>query len=134
MRYFKKEGSVHAFDDTQYHLITGEYIEMSAEEIEAHINPQSALSNEEKLALYTASLRPLTRRQFKLALLANSMLDQIDVAIASIKDDYTRSVIQIEYGEGTEFHRTSESVIAMCGLLKLSTEQVNEMWEYALTL
>lgn len=134
MRYFKKDGSVHAFDIDQEHLITDEYIELTAEELDKHLHPAKYLNDDERLALHTVSLKPLTRRQFKLALLANNMLDQIDTAIAAIEDNYIRSVIHIEYTEGTEFHRQSESVIAMCELLQLDEKQVNEMWEYALTL
>ena len=134
MRYFKKDGSIHAFDEDQEHLITDEYVELTAEELDKHLYPENHLTDEEKLSLYTASLGPLTRRQFKLALLKNNMLEQIDTAIASIEDNFTRSVIHIEYNEGTEFHRTSESVLAMCNLLQLEEAQVNEMWDYALSL
>lgn len=78
--------------------------------------------------------RPLTRRQFKLALLENGLLDQIENSISAIEDDQTRARIQIEYSEATEFHRTSDSVAYMCQLLGLTDERVNQMWESALTL
>lgn len=88
----------------------------------------------ERYAAYQASLRPLTRRQFKLALLENGLLDQIENSISAIEDDQTRARIQIEYAEATEFHRTSDSVAYMCQLLGLNDEQVDQMWEQALTL
>lgn len=88
----------------------------------------------ERYAAYQASLRPLTRRQFKLALLENGLLDQIENSISAIEDDQTRARIQIEYSEATEFHRTSDSVAYMCQLLGLTDEQVDQMWESALTL
>ena len=89
---------------------------------------------DEKYQAYLQSLKPLTRRQFKLALLENGLLDQIENSISAIEDDQTRARIQIEYTEATEFHRTSDSVAYMCQLLGLTDEQVDQMWESALAL
>lgn len=91
-------------------------------------------SDEEKRAQYLASLKPLTRRQFKLALLENGLLDQIENSISAIEDDQTRARIQIEYTEATEFHRMSDSVMYMCQLLNLTGDQVDQMWKQALSL
>ena len=91
-------------------------------------------SDEEKREQYLASLKPLTRRQFKLTLLENGLLDQIESSMSAIEDNQTRARIQIEYTEATEFHRTSDSVAYMCQLLGLTDEQVDQMWEHALTL
>lgn len=91
-------------------------------------------SDEDKKAIELVQLKPLTRRQFKLVLLENNLLDQIENAISTIEDDKIRARIQIEYVEATEFHRSSESVIYMCSLLGLSDQQINEMWEQALNL
>lgn len=91
-------------------------------------------SDEEKREQYLASLKPLTRRQFKLTLLENGLLDQIESSMSAIEDNQTRARIQIEYTEATEFHRTSDSVAYMCQLLGLTDEQVDQMWEQALTL
>ena len=93
-----------------------------------------AILENERYAAYQASLRPLTRRQFKLALLENGLLDQIENSISAIGDDKTRSLVQIEYAESTEFHRTSDSVAYMCQLLGLTNEQVDQMWEQAMNL
>ena len=136
MKYFKCENDVYAFelDGSQDHLISDQHIPMSADEIDRHINPENYLSEEEKRAFYLASLRPLTRRQLKLALLENGLLDQIENSISAIEDNQTRARIQIEYAESTEFHRTSDSVAYMCQLLGLTDEQVDQMWEHALTL
>lgn len=79
-------------------------------------------------------LRALTRRQFKLVLMENDLLDDIETAIAGITDTPLKARIQIEYTEATEFVRTSDSVSYMCGLLGLTDEQVNIMWAQALTL
>lgn len=130
MQYYKLNEQVYAFevDGSQDEYITDEMVAMTDEEVEAHLNP--ALSDEEKRAM----LRQLTRRQFKLALLENNLLDTIESAINAIEDDYTRTKMQIEYQEATEFHRLSESVIYMCNLLELTDEQVDEMWQAALHL
>lgn len=81
----------------------------------------------------TNSLRPLTRRQFKLALHQYGMLSTIEQKIASVPDANLRTLLQIEYEEATEFNRTSSSVLAMIQILGLSTAQVNTMWQWGLT-
>ena len=82
---------------------------------------------------YLNSLRPLTRRQFKLTLLNFNMLDTIEQKLSEIQDASLRAKLQIEYAEATEFHRTSDSMNAMIQLLGLTSNQVNSMWEYGLT-
>ena len=136
MKYFKFKNEVYAFelDGSQDHLITEEHVAMTDEDVDRHINPRKYYSDEEKRTFYLASLRPLTRRQFKLTLLENGLLDQIENSISAIKDAQARVRIQIEYTEATEFHRTSDSVAYMCQLLGLTDEQVDQMWEHALTL
>lgn len=80
------------------------------------------------------TLRPLTRRQFKLGLLENGLLDLIEQRINAIEDPQMRTKIQIEYTESFNFERNSESVLFMSTLLELDEEQVDKMWEYAMTL
>ena len=136
MKYFKFKNEVYAFelDGSQDHLITEEHVAMADEDADRHINPHKYYSGEEKRTPYLASLRPLTRRQFKLALLENGLLDKIENSISAIEDDQMRARIQIEYTEATEFHRTSDSVAYMCQLLGLNDEQSDQIWEQALTL
>ena len=81
----------------------------------------------------TNSLRPLTRRQFKLTLHQYGVLSTIEQKIASVPDANLRTLLQIEYEEATEFNRTSSSVLAMIQILELSTAQVNAMWQWGLT-
>ena len=76
----------------------------------------------------------LTRRQFKLVLSENELLTVVETAISSIADIKLRERIQIEYSESTEFVRTSDSVKYMLSVLNLTEEQVNAMWEQAITL
>ena len=79
-------------------------------------------------------LSSLTRRQFKLALLENGLLETIEQMIGAIEDPSLKSRIQIEYSESERFERTNDSVQYMLGVLNLSSEQVDDMWIYAMTL
>lgn len=88
---------------------------------------------EEIEAQYLASLRKLTARQFKLALLHFDMLELVQTKINEIEDVKLRNKLNIEYSEATEFHRNSESILLMSQLLGLTSNQVNSMWEYGLT-
>lgn len=89
---------------------------------------------EEKEAERLKQFTPLTRRQFKLALLENSLLETVEHTIAIMEDLTLKTRIQIEYNESERFERSNESVQYMLGLLNLSSNQVDEMWLYAATL
>lgn len=91
-------------------------------------------TEQEKYDAYLSLLKPLTRRQFKLALLENKLLTAIDTAISNISDPTLKARIEIEYTEATEFVRTSDSVKYMLSILELTEEQVNLMWEAAQAL
>lgn len=135
-KLFKKDGLVFEFesDGSQDELITDDYLAMTDEEIDRHINPDKYLTEVDEYNKYLKSLPPLTRRQFKLALLANNLLGVIDNTIASIADPLVKAHITIEYTESTEFVRTSDSVKYMLNILDLTEEQANTIWEQALTL
>ena len=136
MKYYKLNDIVYAFeiDGSQDDYITDDMVMMTEEEVDRHINPEKYYTEEQKYNIYLNSLRPLTRRQFKLALLENNLLTTIDTAISSIPDPLLKARIEIEYAEATEFVRTSDSVKYMLSILELSEEQVNSLWETAQTL
>lgn len=134
--FYKKNGLVYEFsqDGSQNHLISDQHIPMSADEIDRHINPENYLSEEEKVQQRLLQFKSLTRRQFKLALLENGLLETVEQIIESIEDPILKMRIQIEYSESERFERTNESVKYMLGVLNLTLDQVDEMWRYAITL
>ncbi|MDA3440024.1 hypothetical protein MJ046_06680 [Acinetobacter bereziniae] len=136
MKYFKKNGEVFAFesDGSQDELITKDFVKMTKSEVDRHLNPEKYLSDDEKRKIFLSTLTPLTRRQFKLALLENDLLEKVESTIDNIPDLQLRKRMQIEYSESIEFQRQSESVLLMCGMLELSEDQVDQLWQYAMTL
>ena len=136
MKYYRKGSEVFAFEDdgSQDDYITEDMVRMTPSEVDKHLNPKKYMTDEQLYDIYIKSLRPLTRRQFKLVLLENDLLDEVELAINNIEDKTTKTRMQIEYTESTEFERNSESLLFMCQLLNLSEEQINTMWEKALTL
>ena len=83
----------------------------------------------------TPAVKPLTRRQFRLALVANGYkLSDIETLIAQIEDDIQRQIIQIEWQDATVFERNSSSLLVMVGLMQINTEQVDALWSQALML
>ena len=136
MKYYKLNNEVYAFNDngSQDEYITEDMVKMTDEEVDRHINPEKYFTEEQKYNIYLNSLRPLTRRQFKLALLENNLLVDINTAISNIYDPLLKARIEIEYTEATEFVRTSESVKTMFALINQTEEQINELWEKALAL
>ncbi len=136
MKYFILNGEVFAFenDGSQDEYITEDMVRMTSSEVDKHLNPKKYMTDEQLYNIYIKSLKPLTRRQFKLVLLENDLLDAVELAINNIEDKTTKTRMQIEYTEATEFQRTSDSVKYMCNLLGLTEEQINTMWEQGLTL
>ena len=137
MKHYKdKQNNIFAYesDGSQDDYIKPEMVLMTADEVDRHINPENYLTAKQKQEQYLASLRPLTRRQFKLALLHADLTTTIEAAIANVADAKLKAVLEIEYTEATEFVRTSESVAYMCNLLELSDDEINAVWENALTL
>ena len=136
MKYFKLNGEVFAFenDGSQDDYITQDMVRMTSSEVDKHLNPKKYMTDEQLYDIYVKSLKPLTRRQFKLVLLENNLLDQVETLISSVEDTTQRTRLQIEYSEATEFQRTSNSVKYMCNLLGLTEEQINQMWEQGSTL
>lgn len=80
-------------------------------------------------------LKPLTRRQFRLALVMNGFaLADIEALINQIEDDMQRQIIQIEWQDATVFERNNSSLFAMAALMGLSSAQIDELWLQGLTL
>ena len=83
----------------------------------------------------TPPVKPLTRRQFRLALVMNGFaLADIEAVINSIEDATQRQITLIEWQDGTAFERYSPSLLVMAGLMQLNKEQVDALWSQALSL
>ena len=150
MKYFKKGAEVFAFeaDGSQDDYITSDMVEMTAADVKKHTTPQPTPSHvwddvleqwidsrtpEQIEADRLAAFAPLTRRQFKLALLENNLLSQIDQVIAAIEDPATKARYEIEYTESTAFYRNSPVIIDLMGAMSLTADQVDAMWNAALS-
>ena len=136
MKYYKQNDEVFAFesDGSQDSYITKYMTKMTDAEVDRHINPNKYLTASQQYQLYISSLKPLTRKQFKLVLLDLGLLDDLETAISNIEDTTEKKRIEIEYTESDKFARTSESVKTMFALINQTEEQINELWEKALTL
>lgn len=134
---YKKGNEVYEFeqDGSQNHLITSDYILMNEDEVDRHLYPEKYLSEAEKYQNYLQTLKPLTRRQFRMAFVLNGYdLDSIKNKILEIEDMTIRQLTLIEWEDAITFERTNASLVMMAQLLGLSEDQVNAMWEQALTL
>ena len=136
MKYYKLNNQVFAFenDGSQDEYITQDMVRMTSSEVDKHLNPKKYMTDEQLYEIYVKSLRPLTRRQFRLALLDVGLLDDLEAAISNIEDTTEKKRIEIEYTESDKFARTSESVKTMFALINQTEEQINELWEKALAL
>ena len=136
MKYYKKDNEVYAFEDdgSQDEYITQDMVRMTSSEVDKHLNPKKYMTDEQLYEIYVKSLRPLTRRQFRLALLDVGLLDDLEATISDIEDTAEKRRIEIEYTESAKFARTSEIVKTMFTLINQTEEQINELWEKALAL
>ena len=136
MRYFKYQGDVYAFSDdvSDDPFIHPEMVPLTADEEHRHLNPELYLTAEQQRQLYLQTLKPLTRRQFKLVLLQQGLLDKVATAISNITDENLRLRIQIEYEDSTTFERENETLAQLYKALGLKENQVDRMWEEGLKL
>ena len=80
-------------------------------------------------------VKSLTRRQFRLALVMNGFdLATITSLIQQIPDETYRQMVMIEWEDTVEFEIDSKTLIMMAKLMNISKEQVNAIWQQALTL
>lgn len=78
---------------------------------------------------------PLTRRQLRLGLLAGGILSSdVEAAIADIPNPTDKAVAEIEWQDATQYERNHPLLEMVGQMLGLSTEQIDAMWEHALTL
>lgn len=136
MKYYKLNDQVFAFenDGSQDEYIRQDMVRMTSSEVDKHLNPKKYMTDEQLYDIYVKSLKPLTRRQFRLALLDVGLLDDLETAISNIEDTTEKKRIEIEYTESDKFARTSEIVKTMFALINQTEEQINELWEKALAL
>lgn len=84
---------------------------------------------QEEIAAHDRSLLPtLSKRQFALYLFDHDMYDQVMQAIEA------NPRFKIEYDTVSHIERLSPTVTEMSKLLNWTDEQVDQMWEHALTL
>lgn len=82
-----------------------------------------------------AALPRLTRRQFKLGLLTNSITsDQILATISAMPDGMAKEVAKIEWEDATTFERGHPLVSSIGSSLGLTDHQIDTMWAAAAVL
>lgn len=82
----------------------------------------------EKRAAYLASMPELTKRQFNLYLYDAGLKDEVDALLSA------NPRAKVEFDSTDKVIRTSPTVEAMISLLGWTDEQVDQMWQQALTL
>lgn len=82
----------------------------------------------QKLTAYLASFPVLSKRKFNLYLFDNGLKDEVDALLAA------NPRAKVEFDSTDEVQRNSPTVEAMIALLGWTDEQVDQMWQQALTL
>ena len=130
MKYYKKGSEVFAFenDGSQDEYITEDMVKMTIEEIDRHENPEKYLSDIEKAQLNRERMPRLTPIEFDIKLNNAGLYDAVQDLI---KDNFE---MRIAYNRATFFSRTASFVDQARIALGLTSEQVDAMWEQAITL
>ena len=130
MKYYKKGSEVFAFesDGSQDYYITKAMVKMTDDEVDRHINPEQYLSDEEKAQLNRERMPTLSPIEFDIKLNNAKLYDAVQELI---KDNFE---MRIAYNRATFFSRTSSFVDQARIALGLTDEQVDAMWEQAITL
>jgi hypothetical protein len=85
---------------------------------------------------YNRSIMPaLTRYQFKRCLLENGFkISEIESKIKTIENETVRELTLLGFMESDRFVRTDASILVMQDVLGLTSEKIDELWNFALTL
>ena len=86
------------------------------------------LNQEKVIEIKRSRLAPLTKRQFNLYMFDHDLTATIDAVFA----EYTRE--KIEFDGAEKFERNGPTVAALSSVLGWTEDQVDIMWEQALTL
>ncbi|MGU3575632.1 hypothetical protein ACLBWZ_08865 [Brucellaceae bacterium C25G] len=99
-------------------------------EILPYVVPSSPTSEEER-----AQMPPLTRRQLRLTLLRSGIpLAHVEACIAAMPEGLEKQEAEIEWADASQFSRLHPTLLLVVDGLNLTAEQVDKMWEYALTV
>ena len=130
MKYFKLNNQVYAFelDGSQDDYITEDMVKMTDDDVDRHVNPEKYLSDEEKAQLNRERMPTLSPIEFDIKLHNNGLYDAVQELI---KDNFE---MRIAYNRATFFSRTASFVDQAQIALGLTDEQVDTMWEQAITL
>lgn len=136
-KFYKKGDEIHELeaDGSQDFLLTDEYVPLTDDEVDRHLYPQKYWTAEQVEMARLASFKPLTRRQFMRTLVMNGFdLTAVEAQINTIPDIQQRQLALIDWTSATEFTRTDDTLIAVAQLLGLTSEQIDQMWEFGLTM
>lgn len=119
MPYFKdKTGGLHFLDNASFaHLLPSDSVEITDEEAEA-LRPIPEI---------IPVVSVVTPRQFKLALLAADLLDNIEAAIAESSD----RALKINWEYATEFRRDNPFVTQMAQAINKTDTEVDALFVLA---
>ena len=76
------------------------------------------------------AIQPVTRRKFKLGLLAIGLLDDVEAAIAASGD----RALQINYAEALDFDRNNQFVLQMSQALGKTDAEIDALFQLAASL
>lgn len=105
--------------------VNGELVDMTADEI-AEIEALRAKPN-------AAEKPDLTMRQFRLALISAGLDDDVDAALAAMPGTAGK-LARAEYEYASTVSRSNSLVSSLAGALGLTDEQINTLWDNAITL
>ena len=82
-----------------------------------------------------ARMPPITKRQLRLTLVRNGVsLVQVEQSIAAMPDGLEKQEAKIEWQDASQFNRLHPTLLLVSEALSLTPDQVDAMWEAALTV
>lgn len=122
MKYYKnKAGVVFAYETVEQRNKWGtkDLIEMTADEIELHLNPPLPTP---------AAPGSITRAQGKAALIQRGLWPSVLNYAASIEDETDRQLADVALNDTTDWQRSSPFLNAAAQALGLTDEQIDELF------
>lgn len=125
MKYYKhpETGEVFAYENEQEREQWGapELVEMTSEEIEAHLNPPQAEPVPQQV----------TRAQGKAALIQAGLWQGVLDYVSSIEDETQRALAEVALHDTLHWERSSPFLNAAASALGLADEQLDDLFRQA---
>lgn len=134
MHYYKLNGTVYAYENDQLRLVKPEMQKMTAVEVDKLLNPRKYMTKEQLVELDASLLPALAKRQLKLGLLRDGLLESFETTLYATQNQLLKNEYEIEYLDSVDFDRLEPFILDIFTRMNFNAEELNAFWSRALEI